>query len=166
VAGGAEVLPDRAEVGAAAGAVAVEPGGLEMVGVGAGAGVDAQLGLQLGADGAGAGEAGQAAGEVWVLGAGGQPDGQPPGGDVIDGAVAGVGVGGADVDEPLVLGQVQVRLVAGQLADGSGQGWCAAVRRRRGGLMARRGWPAALMRLGAQSAASRPSCPPACCSWS
>ena len=71
VAGGAEVLPDRAEAGAAAGAVAVEPGGLEMVRVGAGAGVDAQLGLQLGADGAGAGEAGQAAGEVGVLGAGG-----------------------------------------------------------------------------------------------
>ena len=104
VAGGAEVLPDRAQAGAAAGAVAVEPGGLEMVRVGAGAGVDAQLGLQLGADGTGAGEAGQAAGEVGVLGAGGQPDGQPPGGDVIDGAVPGVGVGGADVDEPLVLG--------------------------------------------------------------
>ena len=122
VAGGTEVLPDRAQAGAAAGTVAVEPGGLEMVRVGAGAGVDAQLGLQLGADGAGAGEAGQAAGEVGVLGAGGQPDGQPPGGDVIDGAVAGVGVGGADVDEPFVLGQVQVWLVAGQLADGSGQG--------------------------------------------
>ncbi len=104
VAGGAEVLPDRAQAGAAAGAIAGEPGRLEMVRVGAGAGVDAQLGLQLGADGTGAGEAGQAAGEVGGLGAGGQPDGQPPGGDVIDGAVPGVGVGGADVDEPLVLG--------------------------------------------------------------
>ena len=153
--------PIGPEVGAAAGAVAVEPGGLEMVRVVAGAGVDAQLGLQLGADGAGAGEAGQAAGEVGVLGAGGQPDGQPPGGDVIDGAVPGVGVGGADVDEPLVLGQVQVRLVAGQLADGSGQGWCAAVRRRRGWLVVRRGVPVVVPGLGAQSAASRSGCPPA-----
>ena len=165
VAGGAEVLPERAQARAAAGAVAVEPGGLEMVRVGAGPGVDAQLGPQLGADRAGAGEAGQAAGEVGVLGAGGQPDGQPPGGDVVDGAVAGVGVGGADVDEPLVLGQVQVRLVVRQLADGSGQGWCAAVRRRRGSLMVSRGVPVVLG-LGAQSAASRSSRPPACCSWS
>ena len=160
VAGGAEVLPDRAQAGAAAGAVAVEPGGLEMVRVAAGAGVDAQLGLQLGADGAGAGEADQAPGEVGVLGAGGQPDGQPPGGDVIDGAVPGVGVGGADADEPLVLGQVQVRLVTGQLADGSGQGWCAAVRRRRGWLVVRRGVPVVVPGLGAQSAASRSGCPP------
>ena len=164
VAGGAEVLPDRAQAGAAAGAVAVEAGGLEMVRVGAGAGVDAQLGLQLGADDAGAGEAGQAAGEGRVLGAGGQPDGQPPGGDVIDGAVPGVGIGGADAYEPLVLRQVQVLLVVRQLADGSGQGWCAAVRRRRGCLAVRRGVPVVLG-LGAQSAASRSSCPPAL-SWS
>ena len=46
VAGGAEVLPDRAEVGAAGDAVLHQPGGLGLVGVGAGAGVDAQLGLQ------------------------------------------------------------------------------------------------------------------------
>ncbi len=163
VAGGAEVLPDRAQARAAADGVAVEPGRLEMIGVGARAGVEAQLGLQLGADGAGAGEADQAAGQVWVLGAGGQPDGQPPGGDVIDGAVPGVGVGGADVDEPLVLRQVQVWLVAGQLADGPGQGWCAAVRRRRGCLAVRRGVPVVLPGLGAQSAASRSSRPPACC---
>jgi len=39
-----------------------------------------------------------------VLGAGGHPDGQPPGGDVIDGTVLGVGVGDADSDELLVLG--------------------------------------------------------------
>ena len=63
VAGGAEVLPDRAEVGAAGDAVLHEPGGLRLVGVGAGAGVDAQLGLQRVADGAGADEADQAAGE-------------------------------------------------------------------------------------------------------
>ena len=128
VAGGAEVLPDRAQARAAADGVAVEPGRLEVIGVGAGAGVDAQLGLQLGADRAGAGEAGQAPGQDRVLRAGGHPDGQPPGGDVIDGAVPGVGVGGADADELLVLGQVQVRLVAGQLAGRSRQGGCAAVR--------------------------------------
>ena len=114
--------------GAAADGVAVEPGRLEMIGVGAGAGVDAQLGLQLGADRAGAGEADQAPGQDRVLRAGGHPDGQPPGGDIIDGAVPGVGVGGAEGDELLVLGQVQVRLVAGQLAGRSRQGGCAAVR--------------------------------------
>ena len=64
VAGGAEVLPDRAEVGAAGDAVFHEPGGLRMVGVGGpGAGVDAQLGLQRVADGPGADEADQALGE-------------------------------------------------------------------------------------------------------
>ena len=64
VAGGAEVLPDRAEVGAAGDAVFHEPGGLRMVGVGGpGAGVDAQLGLQRMADGARADEADQALGE-------------------------------------------------------------------------------------------------------
>ena len=61
VAGGTEVLPDRAEVGAAGDAVFEEPGGLRMVGVGvAGAGVDAQLGLQRLADRAGADETDQA----------------------------------------------------------------------------------------------------------
>jgi hypothetical protein len=30
-----------------------------------------------------------------------QPDGQPPGGDVVDRAVLGIGDGGALVDEPL-----------------------------------------------------------------
>ena len=45
VAGGAEVLADRAEGGAAAGAVFHQPDGLRPVRVGAGAGVDAQLGL-------------------------------------------------------------------------------------------------------------------------
>jgi hypothetical protein len=64
VAGGAEVLPDRAEVGAAGDAVFHEPGGLRMVGVGGpGAGVDAQLGLQRVADRSGADEADQALGE-------------------------------------------------------------------------------------------------------
>ena len=37
---------------------------------------------------------------------GGQPDGQPPGGDVIDGAAAGVGFADAVVDEMFVQGQV------------------------------------------------------------
>jgi hypothetical protein len=42
VAGGAEILPDRAEVGAAGDAVLHQPGSLRMVGVGdPGAGVDA-----------------------------------------------------------------------------------------------------------------------------
>ena len=63
VAGGAEVLPDRAEVGAAGDAVFHQPGGLRPVGVGGGAGVDAQLGLQRVADGPGADEADQALGE-------------------------------------------------------------------------------------------------------
>ena len=85
VAGGAEVLPDRAEVGAAGDAVLEEPGGLRMVGVGgAGAGVDPQLGLQRLADRAGADETDQAAGEDRCLRPGGQADRQPPGGDVID----------------------------------------------------------------------------------
>jgi len=44
VAGGGEVLADRAEVGAAGDAVLHEPGGLGPVGVVGGAGVDAELG--------------------------------------------------------------------------------------------------------------------------
>jgi len=64
VAGGAEVLPDRAEVGAAGDAVLHQPGGLGLVGVGGGAGVDAQLGFQRVGDGSGADEADQAAGET------------------------------------------------------------------------------------------------------
>jgi hypothetical protein len=63
VTGGAEVLPDRAEVGAAGDAVLHQPDGLGLVGVGAGAGVDAQLGLQRVADRPGADEADQALGE-------------------------------------------------------------------------------------------------------
>jgi hypothetical protein len=63
VAGGAEVLPDWAEVGAAGDAVFYEPGGLRLVGLGAGAGVDTQLGLQRVADSAGADEADQTVGE-------------------------------------------------------------------------------------------------------
>jgi hypothetical protein len=62
-----------------------------------------------------------------MLRAGGHPDGQPPGGDIIDGAVPGVRRGGAESDELLVLGQLQVWLVAGQLAGGSQQGGRAAV---------------------------------------
>src|SRR6266487_1673365 len=69
VAGGAEVLPDRAEVGAAGDAVLHEPGGLGVVGVGgAGPGVDPQLGLQGVADGAGADEADQAVAKTGACG--------------------------------------------------------------------------------------------------
>ena len=106
VAGGAEVLADRAEVSAAGGAVAREPGGLGVVWVVSRAGVDAQLGLQGRADRSGLDEADQVLGEVRCLRPGGQPDGQPPGGDMIDGPVLGVGCGGAVVDEPLVQRQL------------------------------------------------------------
>ena len=75
VAGGGEVLADRAEFGAAVVAVSQEPGGLRLVGVGAGAGVFAQLGLEVGVDRAGFDEADQAVGEDGFLGPGGQPDG-------------------------------------------------------------------------------------------
>ena len=64
VAGGAEVLPDRAEVGAAGDAVLHQVDGLCLVGVGAGAGVDARLGLQRVGDGSGADEADEALGEA------------------------------------------------------------------------------------------------------
>jgi hypothetical protein len=70
VAGGAEVLVERAEVGAAGGAVAQQPGGLgDLAGVAAGAGVDPQLGPQRAADRAGLGEVGQAAGGQVIDGA-------------------------------------------------------------------------------------------------
>ena len=75
VAGGAEVLPNGPEVGAAAGAVLQEPAGLGVVGVGAGAGVDAQMRPEGPADGSGLGEADQALGEVRCLRPGGQPNG-------------------------------------------------------------------------------------------
>jgi hypothetical protein len=115
VAGGAEVLPDRAEGGAPAGAVFDEPDGLRPVRVGAGAGVDAQLGLQRRGDLPGADEADQAAREDRWLRAGGQPDGQPPGGDVIDAAAAAVGGVDAVADETLVQGQVRQQPVLRQL---------------------------------------------------
>jgi hypothetical protein len=78
VAGGAEVLADRADVGTAADAVLHEPGGLRLVGIGSRAGVDAQLGLERGADRSGLGEADQALGEDRGLRPGRQPDSQPP----------------------------------------------------------------------------------------
>ena len=71
VAGGGEVLADRADVGAAGDAVLQEPADFGLVGVGAGAGVDAQLGFEGVADGAGFDEADQALGEGRGLGAGG-----------------------------------------------------------------------------------------------
>jgi len=76
VAGGGEVLPDRAELGAPVVAVPQEPGGMRLlVGVVAGASVFAELGLEVGVDGAGFDEADQAVGEEGFLGPGGQPDG-------------------------------------------------------------------------------------------
>jgi hypothetical protein len=122
VAGGAEVIADRAEVGAAGGAVFHEAGGLRLVGVVGGAGVDAQLGLQRPADRASMDEADQAPGEDRGLRAGRQPDGQPPGGDVIDRASPAVSFGDAVADELLVLGQVQKRAVRGQPEDAFGRG--------------------------------------------
>ena len=50
IAGRAEVLADRAKVGAAGHAVLHESGGLRLVGISAGAGVDAQLSLERWAD--------------------------------------------------------------------------------------------------------------------
>jgi len=84
-----------------------------MVGVGAGAGVDAQLGLERLADRSGLDEVDQAPGEDRWLRPGGQPDGQPPGGDMIDGAAAGVGFGDAVADETFVQGQVGQESVLG-----------------------------------------------------
>ncbi|HEY2690731.1 MAG TPA: hypothetical protein VGJ50_19980, partial [Streptosporangiaceae bacterium] len=104
VAGGAEVLPDRAEVGAAGDAVLHQPDGLRLVREVTGACVDAQLGLQRVADGSGADEADQA-----------------PGGEVVDGAVLGVGGGDAVVDEPFVEGQVGEWAVPAQPV---GAFWC------------------------------------------
>jgi hypothetical protein len=63
VTGGGEVLTDRADIGAASGAVLHEASGFGLVGIGAGAGVDAQLGLELMTDRAGFDEADQALGE-------------------------------------------------------------------------------------------------------
>jgi hypothetical protein len=114
IAGGGEVLADRADVGAAGDAVLQEAADFGLVGMDARAGVDAQLGFEGVADGAGFYEADQALGEDRGLGAGGQPDGQPPGGEVVDGAALGVGGGDAVVDEPLIQRQVRTRTVLGQ----------------------------------------------------
>ena len=146
VAGGAEVLADRAEGGAPAGAVFHQPNGLRPVRVGAGAGVDAQLGLQRRGDLSGGDEADQAAGVGGWLGPGGQPDGQPPGGDVIDAVPSLVGGGGAVADQALVQGQVRQQSVLGQPAGAS--------RVLPGGLEAVPGWLV-------NRAASLPSGPPA-----
>ena len=107
VAGGAEVLPDRAEVGAAGDAVFHQPGGLGPVSVGGGAGVNAQLGLQRVADGPGVNEADQALGEHRCLRPGGQADRQAPGGDMVDRATSGVGGGDAVADQPLIQRQIR-----------------------------------------------------------
>ena len=56
IAGHAEILADRAKVGAAGHEVLHEPGGLELIGIIAGAGVDAQLCLERWADCSGLGE--------------------------------------------------------------------------------------------------------------
>jgi hypothetical protein len=63
VASVAEVLADRPEASAPAGAVCREPGGLRMIRIGPGAGVDAQLGLERLADRSGLDEVDQALGE-------------------------------------------------------------------------------------------------------
>jgi hypothetical protein len=107
VAGGAEVLPDRAEVGAAGDAVFHQPGGLWPVSVGGGAGVDAQLGLQRVTDGPGADEADQALSEDRRLRPGRQEDRQPPGGDMVHRSAPGVGGGDAVADQPLVQRQIR-----------------------------------------------------------
>jgi hypothetical protein len=103
----AEVLADRAEVGAPAEAVFQEPGGLRPVCVGAGAGVFAQLSLEVRVDRAGFDETDQAVSEVRCLGAGGQPDGQPPGGEVIDDGAPAVSGSDAVADQALVERQVR-----------------------------------------------------------
>jgi hypothetical protein len=113
VAGGGEVLPDRAEFGAAGDAVVQEPGGLGPVSMGGGAGVDAQLGLQRVSDRPCFCEADQGLGEGRGLRPGRQPDPQPPGGDVIDRSVPRVGGGDAVADQALVQGQVRQRPVLG-----------------------------------------------------
>jgi hypothetical protein len=120
VAGGGEVLPDRAQVGTPVDGVFQQPGGLRLVRVAARAGVFAQFGLEKRVDGSGVDEVDQAVGEVWCPGPGGQPDGQPPGGDVVDDGAAAVGFGDAVGDEPLVHRQVGQRPVRGQLVAGSG----------------------------------------------
>ena len=71
VAGGGEILADRADVGAAGDAVLQEAADFWLVGVDAGAGMDAQLGFEGVADGAGLDEADEALGEGRGLGAGG-----------------------------------------------------------------------------------------------
>jgi hypothetical protein len=68
IAGAAEALANRAELGAPVDAVFQEPGGLRLVGVGAGAGVFAQLGLEVRVDRSGFDEADQPVGEVGCLG--------------------------------------------------------------------------------------------------
>jgi hypothetical protein len=119
VAGGGEVLPDRAEFGAAVVAVSQEPGGFRLIGEGAGAGVFAELVLEVPMDGSGFDEADQAVGVDGFLGPGGEPDREPPGGEVVDDGAAAVGFGDAVVDEALVHRQVGERPVLGQLVAGS-----------------------------------------------
>ena len=109
IAGRAEVLADRAKVGAAGNAVLHEPGGLNLVGIGTGTGVDAQLRLECWADRSGGGEVDHAPGENRRLRPGGQPDGQPPGGEVINAGA--VGCDNAVADETLIERQVRERPV-------------------------------------------------------
>jgi len=71
IAGGGEVLADRAELGAPVDAVSQQAGGLRLVGVGAGAGMFAQLVLEFWVDRPGFDEPDQAAGEIRLLGPGG-----------------------------------------------------------------------------------------------
>jgi hypothetical protein len=68
VAGGGEVLPDRAQVGTPVDGVLQQPGGLRLIGVIAGAGVLAQPGPERRVDGSDVDEVDQAVGEVRGLG--------------------------------------------------------------------------------------------------
>ena len=138
-AGAAEVLADRAEVGAPADAVFHELGGLRLVRIGPGACVDAQLRLECLADRSCLDEADQALGEGRCLRPGGQPDSQPPGGDMIDGAAMAVSCSDTIVDEALVEGQVREQPILGEPAV----------------TFLRQSLPILMLRLAGQSAASR-----------
>ena len=71
VAGGGEVLPDRAELGAPVVAVSQQPGGLRLIREIAGAGVLAQLVLEVRVDRSGFDEADEAVSVNGFLGPGG-----------------------------------------------------------------------------------------------
>ena len=75
VTGGAEILADRAAVGAAVDAVPHKSGSLRLVRISPGAGMDAQLSFERPADRSGPDEPDQGTGEDRRLGPSSQPDG-------------------------------------------------------------------------------------------